>query len=57
MVEVSVALKDIWMPASSYSTGFCTMVELLSEIIISMLRFAHVSGLRYNHNIVICASI
>jgi hypothetical protein len=26
MVEVSVALKGIWLPASSYSTGFSTMV-------------------------------
>ena len=31
MVEVSVALKGIWLPASSYSTGFSKGVELLSE--------------------------
>jgi hypothetical protein len=31
MVEVFVALKGIWLPASPYSTGFSTMVELLSE--------------------------
>ncbi len=31
MVEVSVALKGIWLPASSYSTGSRAGVELLSE--------------------------
>ena len=31
MNEVYVALNGIWLPASSYSTGFSTGVELLSE--------------------------
>ena len=31
MVEVYVALEGIWLPASSFSTGFSKGVELLSE--------------------------
>ena len=54
MIELSVAFKGVWLPASSYSTGSRAEVNLLSEF---SAEIRSVSELCCVRDILICTSI